>query len=547
MKTAFSTAVGDLRAVHNRFDIDATARTMACLTRLHGMPMRQGAALLAYHETLLFVRAHPANQALLTAVERELRRLAAYMKLQRGQHLPALLNEGLPFADTVTRFSHDGVRWLLSHPHCKVSIDHFAEPTADLNAVLRLTLPSLERNETTASLGNDDLLDALHVRRGRRLAFLVSELGRLDAQPYVKDHLFDSLDLFIKVAPSDAAFSKAYNRLPGGPVFFQPDLLRQFDARALMEHALPAQREQGAASRSRATLVLKNTMALTSRETDPATYLDEGSLRLYDLERGLSVALFGMTASRQLPLESYVGFTLFKNGLPVAYGGAWVLGERANFGMNIFEPYRGGESGYMMCQVLRAYRQAFGVQYFEVDAHQFGLDNPEGIATGAFWFYYRYGFRPLSRPLALLAQSEKDRLDRRKGYRSSEKILLRFTESNIGLNFGANVPAQLFDVTTRVGHMVRKLYTGDRVAAERDCVRLFMTRATLPRSLNEDECRVLVEVALIARALEIDDAQGLQMLASMVKTKPVDLYGYQKLLLAFFSQPRVARWRAKPA
>ena len=46
------------------------------------------------------------------------------------------------------------------------------------------------------------------------------------------------------------------------------------------------------------------------------------------------------------------------------------MGERAAFGMNIFEPFRGGESGLMMCQVLRTYRQTFGVRDFEVDAHQ---------------------------------------------------------------------------------------------------------------------------------------------------------------------------------
>ena len=92
-----------------------------------------------------------------------------------------------------------------------------------------------------------------------------------------------------------------------------------------------------------------------------------------------------------------------KHGFPAAYGGSWILGRRANFGMNIFEPYRGGESGMMMCQVLRAYRQAFRADYFEVDAHQFGLDNPDGIASGAFWFYHRHGFRPTDADLAALA------------------------------------------------------------------------------------------------------------------------------------------------
>ena len=123
-----------------------------------------------------------------------------------------------------------------------------------------------------------------------------------------------------------------------------------------------------------------------------------------------------MPAQRQLALESYVGFTLFKNGLAAAYGGAWLLGPRAAFGMNIFEPYRGGESGFMMCQVLRTYRQLFGASCFEVDAHQFGLDNPDGITTAAFSFYYRLGFRPLDPTLRAVAELQRQKMRRQPSY-----------------------------------------------------------------------------------------------------------------------------------
>ena len=153
-------------------------------------------------------------------------------------------------------------------------------------------------------------------------------------------------------------------------MFLQPDLLRKFDPMAVMNERLPTPRRMTDDQRADTIQVLKNTMALTRRETDPATYLDPTTLRVYDLARGLTCAIFGMTPDRQLQLESYVSFTLFKNGFPVAYGGSWIMGERAAFGMNIFEPFRGGESGFMMCQVLRTYRQTFGVRYFEVDAHQ---------------------------------------------------------------------------------------------------------------------------------------------------------------------------------
>lgn len=528
-----------LRESANRFDAESSQRKREALQRLMALPLAADAALADYHDTLLFIAAHPPDEAVRGMVERELRRLAVWLKARRGRHLAAWADRGMPWVDTVTRFTHDCVRWLLGHPHCKVVPDHYDEPLLDLNAVLKLTLPTLERNETTASLDNDALLDALKVKPARRLAFIVGELARLDAQPFVKDQLFDALDLYVRVQPTHAAFSKAGNRLPVARVFFQPDLLRRFDPMALMNQPLPPPRRLGADARAELVRVLRNTMALTSRETDPATYLDARALRVYALERGLAVALFGMTPERQLPLESYVGFTLFKNGLPVAYGGAWVMGERAAFGMNIFEPFRGGESGFMMCQVLRAYRQAFKVRYFEVDAHQFGLDNPDGIASGAFWFYYRHGFRPLSAPLQRLALQEKKRIDARSGYRSLDKTLLRFTESNVALNFGGAVPPHLFDVTTRVTRMIASTYGGDRAAAERECVARFRQLVRLPRRLNDDERRVLTEVALIAQALPVRDAAGLDLLVRMVRAKPKDLWAYQGLLLAFFSQPRV--------
>jgi hypothetical protein len=273
-------------------------------------------------------------------------------------------------------------------------------------------------------------------------------------------------------------------------------------------------------------------MTLTSRETDPVSYLDERSLRLFDLERGVSVAIFGMTHDRQLALESYVGFAAFKNGMPVSYGGAWVLGERADFGMNIFEPYRGGESGYLMCQLLRVYRQTFGVRYFEVDAQQFGLDNPEGIRSGAFWFYYRYGFRPTDAALERFARREKARLTARAGARSTRRTLLALTGSNVALNFGGGVPQTLADITTRVTQLVTRRYAGDRPAAEQDCINHALA-AGVRRPRDRDQRAALAELALCARALGALDQPRARLLNLMVKAKPHDVYEYQRLLTAF--------------
>ena len=542
MNTSRASLMRSLRDHANRFDAESNARKRDALDRLAKRPLVADAALADYHDALLFIGAHPPDANTLKRVEAEFKRLSVFLKGERGRHTAALADRGLPCVDTITRFTHDCNRWLLVHPHCRVALDPCGEPLLDLNAVLKLTPPALERNETTASLSNDELLDVLKVKPAHRLAFLVKELSRLDATPYVKDQLFDAFDLYVRVKPTSTAFSKSYNRLAlSEPVFLQPDLLRKFDPMAVMNERLPTPRRMTDDQRADTIQVLKNTMALTRRETDPATYLDPTTLRVYDLARGLTCAIFGMTPDRQLQLESYVSFTLFKNGFPMAYGGSWIVGKRAAFGVNIFEPFRGGESGFMMCQVLRTYRQTFGVRYFEVDAHQFGLDIPDGIASGAFWFYFWHGFRPLSAPLLKLPLQEKERIDKRPGYRSPEKTLLRFTESNVALNFGGPVPPHLFDVTTRVTKMIAGEYAGDLLRAEADGVARFGQAAGLRPRLNAAERRALTEVALIWHTLKVKDALGTQLLARMVRAKPKDVFAYQKLMLAFFSVPRVRR------
>lgn len=542
MSTTLNKAADRLRAVAPRFDADGHRAKREALDVLARAALAETEALLACHDTLLFLCAHPSDAAMAFAVETQLRRLAAYLRPRRGRHAQRLQEHGLPFVEMAPRFTHDCVRWLMAHPHCRVALDSFADDAkADLNAVLRLTLPSVERSETTAGLANDPLIETLRVPRGRELAFVVAELSRLDALPFVKDHLFDELDAFVRITPTDRRFSKAFSRLPMREIHFQKELMRDFDAIALMNQALPAPRTLDRDTQDEVVRVIKTSLVLTVRETDPATYMDPRTLRVFDLERGLTVAIYGMTAERQLPLESYVGFTLFKNGLACAYGGAWVFGPRAGFGMNIFEPYRGGESGLMMCQVLRTYRQAFGVEFFEVDAHQFGLDNPDGIATGAFWFYHRYGFRPLDGQLAQLAERERARIRATPGYRSSEKTLLRFTGSNVALNFGRTRPPHVFDYTVPVTRMVGRRWRGDRVAAERACIEWFVAQAGAALPAGADAQRVLAEVALLAVANRIDDAARLLTLRRMIETKPVDLWAYQRLCVDLVAAPRSTR------
>ncbi len=533
MKSSFIGLVKDLRSLSNQFDHVSDQNKKLHLKELSRQPLPEKQTLIEYVDLLMFLIAHPSNEILLSLAEKELSRVTSFLKKMSSQKRISFFNSGLPFAEISTQFSHDFSCWLMQQKDCTVSFEAWNEGTTPLIEVLKLTLPSVELEYTSTGSANEELLDALLVKKEKRFEFILSQLSNLNAKPMIKDHLFDSLMLTESVIPKSASFSRPYNRLKNVNSFFHHDVLKKFDHIALLNTALPNERKMEEQERREVSDVIRRSMALMARETDPATFIDLNSLILFDLERGISVAIFGMTPERQLPLESYLGFTLFKNGFPMSYGGAWVFGRRALFGINIFEAFRGGESGYVMCQLLRVYRQAFGVDYFEVEPYQYGADNPDGIKSGAFWFYYRYGFRPLDAKLAKLADAEFQKIKTKPGYRSSEKTLLRFTESNIAMNLGKGIPVTVSELVLKITKLIQTRFKGDRLLAEQVLIGDFIAKTGLDTTLSADEKRVLSEVAFLAGVIH-PDKKRYEVLKKMIATKANHVVTYQSLILDLF-------------
>ena len=187
----------------------------------------------------------------------------------------------------------------------------------------------------------------------------------------------------------------------------------------------------------------------------------------------------------------------------------------------------------MMIQLLRVYRKVFGINYFEVEPFQFGLDNPDGIESGAYWFYFRFGFRSLATALRHLAEEEQVKIRTKSGYRSSARTLLQFTESSVALQLGKNIPPTVADITSTVTKMIQKRYHGDRLRAEEDCRLKFMSKTKTTITLNDAENQVLTEVSLWAEATHQKDPEKLSLLSQMITAKPYDVFAYQELLIRF--------------
>ena len=92
------------------------------------------------------------------------------------------------------------------------------------------------------------------------------------------------------------------------------------------------------------------------------------------------------------------------------------------------------------------------------------------MQSGAFWFYYRFGFRPVDEQLNKLATEEAQKIQAEKGYRSPISTLKLFTKSNVCVNFSNHPkPINPADISKYISQQIVKQFNGDRTAAEKYC------------------------------------------------------------------------------
>jgi hypothetical protein len=431
-------------------------------------------ALFERHDSLLFALAYPKNREELRQAQRELQSIAAVAKRiaeAKSSRIRGLLEgSGIAWSSHATAFSYDIAAWLArSHPH-NAEIDGAADDGFPLQSVLRLCLPPIETELLEATFSDvNELLDEAKGKSERsRLAWLVKQLERLPLQQ-ARDALYDSLQLYVNVFPKDGPLSRTFARGLPSPPFYHDALQRDVDARKLIAQGLARSRRLSRHDRIALLDVGRAVLAMMGRETDPISAATPDGIEYFELGRGVAIALYSMPPQRRFPLDTHCGFVLFKNSVPIAYGGGWPFFEHCKIGVNVFSPFRGGESAYLFCQVLRVYAQRFDAERFVVEPYQFGAGNREGLLSGAFWFYYRLGFRPETRAQAALAASEFERIRSQKGYRSPVDVMRRLARCNLEFELSHREPsAQWPDpalLSLAVTHWIGRAFKGDRDAA----------------------------------------------------------------------------------
>ena len=186
-------------------------------------------------------------------------------------------------------------------------------------------------------------------------------------------------------------------------------------------------------------------LAVRHRETFHFNYANPREVYVADVGQGISVVIFGLQPAYRYPLECTMGYLILSNGAPIGYGGASAVFRQINTGINIFDEYRGSEAAYLWIQVMRVYHHLFGCTRFIANPFQFGSDNNEALQSGAFWFYYRLGYRPVLPPVRKLAQREMARIRKNRTYRCNLSVLQRLASCDMHLTLPGAVSSDLFE------------------------------------------------------------------------------------------------------
>jgi hypothetical protein len=517
-----------------RFSPEDRREKLRLLQQLGIAAIGHPAALRRYHEALCFLQAYPDDPQVLAHVDRELdgweRRIGGLSRRARA----GLRDSGMAGTEVRYPFGFGMARWLARRDPRGVRVAWSGGSEGErLEETLSLLVTPVEGEAfTEGGPGWRRWLET--ATRGDVagvLPLLIDLFERASVEAATRDWLFESLGLMIEWRVPAHELSRTHARLPDSPVGFPA------------RRAVSAPRTRGALRRmtgrpvrlrpappvlaERLIEAARVAMATRARELYAFSYPNPRDVLVADMEHGLRVALIGLPPQRRLPLDAYYAFLALKNGVPVSYGAGWYLFGTLEIGFNVFESFRHGGSAAILGQVLRAYRRVFPVRAVVVDRDQVGHDNEEALRSGAFYFYYRVGFRPVDAAARRLARAERARIARHPGYRSPLAVLRQLSRDDLVLTLGPGLApprVRAGDLAARVSEHVAVRYEGDRRAAVRAATRrLTAAMGSSGSGLGQGAGRVAFEsFALLlglVHDLELWPRRDLRALAAIIRSK----------------------------
>lgn len=453
--------LGTLERIHRRYGESSGDEKRELVRRLRSARLRSAAEILRLHEILVFLRAYPDDARLLAEVERALHGFERRADLARFRD--DLADSGIAGTAIRYRFFHAMALWLAERRPRALRLDReeAEEFEPRLRATLPTLLPSIEAEAVRRSeAGTFEILDRL---RGRATdaAFL---LERVDEKTH------DVVDAPFVLDPGKGSPSRTHARWEGAPIVFSrtaPDRARPHLAREIER---PPAEIRAVPTREGRVLVdlAREAMVTRSRDLDAFSYGNPRDVCLVDDGDGLQFALIGSLPEKRLPLPAVHGWLTLKNGVPIGYVQSDTLLRSTEVAFNTFETFRGAEAGRVFGRVLAVARHVLSAESFSIEPYQLGKGNAEGIESGAWWFYFKLGFRPKDREVKRVLARERTRMRRDPSHRSNAETLERLASAHLFWEPDRRFPALL----PLVPGLGLRLAPSPTDAAERAAVRL---------------------------------------------------------------------------
>jgi hypothetical protein len=467
-----------LERLKDRYGNETTEHKLDLLRKLERHRFTRAQDLLRLHEVLCFLRAYPDSREVLALVEEVLGRFSRRADLRR--HRRALADTGIAGTAINFPFFWFTAYWLARRWPNQLSIDwsNF-EQKEKLEDILHLLLPYSE----TPAL--DELAfsarEWVHHLKGPKetdAEFLIRRFRGLRADSFGRETLYEDFDIPIRLAPGPDTPSWTLAKYAGARVHFQTRPLQRHRPSLRREIIRPPLAVRSVSSREGQKLIdlARESMVTRSRDLDVFEHGDRSDVRLVDCGQGLQFACIGAVPERRLMLEAVYGFLTLKNGVPIGYVLASALFGSSEVAYNVFDSFRGAESAYVYGRVLSMVRHLFGSDAFTIDPYQLGHDNPEGLESGAWWFYYKLGFRPHDPEVRRVLRGELKKMQRNPGHRSSLATLKKLVTENVFFYLGRPRRdvlgrVSLGNIGLRIARYHAERFGADREAAIRTCSR----------------------------------------------------------------------------
>ncbi|MGI9205946.1 MAG: hypothetical protein ACR2Q3_18160 [Woeseiaceae bacterium] len=435
--------------IRNKYEPLASADKLSLLSQLDQTKLKTASDVKLLHSALCFIRAFPDTPAHYRLAHAELARMEHRVDVLAGAEQTSLWDSGIIGTPVHYRFSYEVARWLERRVPGTVSIDweDMHDPPGLDEILTHLLQPSEDEYFDSGHVSGREWIELASAKSGGTdFDWLLAQLKeRRFATIWAQ--LYNAAELWLTWNLRGSALSKSLNAYPVKKIHARTGGMRKLRGPAKAEIMRPighiARLSQHAGSKM--IDVAMASLAVRHRETYHFNHASSREVYLADVGCGTAVAVFGLQRRHRFPLECTLGYLILGNGMPIGYGGSSVLFRQVNTGLNVFDDYRGSEAAFLWVQVMRVYHHITGCSRYIANPYQFGAENDEALQSGAFWFYYRLGYRPVAADVRQLASREFAKSGRNKRYRSDIKTLRRLASCDMHLTLPGAKQSDLFD------------------------------------------------------------------------------------------------------